>query len=313
MMRLFRTDDSIIYEADNISEGVWIELSAPDNDEITQVISSLKLNREDLMAAIDLEEKNRIEIHDNYTLILVDIPAKETRHQQESYTTIPLGIIITENNIGTVCSQETSVLGYFRQNRMKDFSTKKKLRFVYQIMFRASLLYQQALTDIDSKRTEFEENIENITSEQDLISLHELESTLVYFSTSLRGNYNVLNRLERYSRIQRYPEDKELLDDVIIENQQAIEMAQIYRDIIDSTRELMSSMIDSKLNNVMKRLTSITLILSIPTIISGLYGMNVDQNWMPLAYTPHGFGIISILTATICVVLIIYLRKKRML
>ena len=313
MIRLFRTDDSVIYEPETISDGVWIELSYPDDNEIAKVASSLKLNREDLTAAIDLEEKNRIEIHDNYTLILFDIPASETRHQQESYTTIPLGIIITENNIVTVCSQETSVLSYFRQNRMKDFSTKKKLRFVYQIMLRTSFLYQQVLTDIDRKRTEFEENIESITNEQDLISLHELESTLVYFSTSLRGNYNVLNRLERYSSIQRYPEDRELLDDVIIENQQAVEMAQIYRDIIDSTRELMSSMIDSKLNNVMKRLTSITLILSIPTIISGLYGMNLDQKWMPLAYTPHGFGIICLLTATVCVALIVYLRKKKML
>ena len=294
-------------------DGAWIEMSAPTTEEIQYIVSSLNLERDDVMAAIDPEEKIRVEVDDEYTLILVDIPAKEIRHNVDSYTTIPLGIILTEHNIVTICSEETPILNYFHDSRIRDFSTKKKLRFVYQIMLRTAMFYQQVLTVIDKTRTEFEESIERITDEQDLVNLHELESTLVYFATSLRGNGNVLNRLTRYGRLQQYPEDRELLDDVIVENQQAIEMTQIYRDIIDGTSDLMSSILDLRLNKVMKRLTSVTLVLSIPTVISGLYGMNVDTQWMPLAHTIHGFGIICLITLIICIFLMLYLRKKKML
>ena len=166
---------------------------------------------------------------------------------------------------------------------------------------------------IDRRRGEIEERIDKVESEEDLIRLHELETTLVYFATSLRGNGNVLDRLTRYKRLQQFPEDRELLDDVIVENKQAIEMTTIYKDIIDSTRELLSNVLDARLNNVMKRLTSITLILAVPTMISGMYGMNVDSRWMPLAGTVHGFGIIILITLIISILLMFLLHRKRML
>ena len=140
-----------------------------------------------------------------------------------------------------------------------------------------------------------------------------MESTLVYFATSLRANAVVMDRLTRYKRLEQYPEDKELLDDVIVENKQAIEMTMIYRDIINGTRELMSSVIDNRLNNVMKYLTSITLIMAVPTVVSGLYGMNVNQEGMPLAGSPWGFGLIALITLTICVVIFFILKKKKVL
>ncbi|MBR4027112.1 MAG: magnesium transporter CorA family protein, partial [Lachnospiraceae bacterium] len=142
---------------------------------------------------------------------------------------------------------------------------------------------------------------------------HELESTLVYFATSLRSNSVVLDRLTRYKRLEQYPEDKELLDDVIIENKQAIEMTSIYRDIINGTRELMSSVIDNRLNNVMKSLTSITLIMAIPTIISGLYGMNVNAESIPFADSPNAFLLISIIILLVCIIIMLFLRKKKVL
>ena len=187
------------------------------------------------------------------------------------------------------------------------------MRFVYQILFRTSAMYQSTLRIIDKKRTDIEENIGGNTEDEDLVNLHELESTLVYFATSLRANGVVLERLSRYKRLEQYLEDTELLDDVIIENKQAIEMTMIYRDIINGTRELVSSVINNRLNNVMKYLTSITLVMAIPTIISGLYGMNVSGKWMPLSDTPYGFGIICIGTLVICILILLILRKKNML
>ena len=139
------------------------------------------------------------------------------------------------------------------------------------------------------------------------------QRTLVYFATSLRANGVVLDRLTRYGRLRQYSEDQELLEDVIIENRQAIEMTQIYRDIINGTRELMSTVINNRLNNVMKYLAAITIVMSIPTIISGLWGMNVGGKWMPFSSTPHGFAIICVITLLLCIVVMLWLRKKKML
>lgn len=313
MMKFFRTDDQIIREVEKICDGCWIQMINPSSEECKEIADSLKVDIEDIQAALDVEESSRIELQDGYTLILVDIPTLEIRHEKQVYTTIPLGIILTQDVIVTVCTEDTSVLKNFIMSRVKEFSTKKRLRFVYQILYRAASNYQTNLRIIDKKRTEIEGRVGKNTEDADLIDLHELESTLVYFATSLRANGNVLDRLTRYKRLEQYPEDKELLDDVIVENRQAIEMTMIYRDIINGTRELMSSVIDNRLNNVMKYLTSITIVMAIPTVISGIYGMNVNEKWMPFANTPHGFLIICLMILMVCIVTMCVLRKKSML
>ena len=313
MIRYFKTDNQRIQEEEKIGDGVWVQMLQPTHQECAEIAEVLNVDIEDIQAALDEEESSRIELQDGYTLILVDIPSIETRHDKESYTTIPLGIILTDDEIVTVCTEDTPVLQVFLNNRVKEFSTKKKMRFVYQILCRISVLYQNDLRIIDKMRTEIEERVGEDTEEDDLIALHELESTLVYFATSLRANGVVLERLTRYKRLEQYPEDKELLGDVIVENKQAIEMTGIYRDIINGTRELMSTVIDNRLNNVMKSLTIITLIMAIPTVISGIYGMNVSSKWVPLATTAHGFMIIIGVIVVICVLILILLKKKRIL
>ena len=162
---------------------------------------------------------------------------------------------------------------------------------------------------------EYEEynGVKEDVKEEDLIMLHELESNLVYFATSLRANGAVIDRLSRYSRVRQFPEDKDLLDDVKVENGQAIEMTVIYRDIIHGTRELLSNMIDIRLNNVMKYLAAITIVMAIPNIISGFYGMNVSAKWVPLVGTPFGFGIICVATFVVCLIVLKVLKKKKML
>ena len=313
MVKYYKTDDRQIHEEEKIQNGVWIQMVNPSVAEGQMIADALNVDIEDVLAALDEEESSRIELQDGYTLILVDIPSIEIRHDKESYTTIPLGIILTSDEIITICTEDTPVLQAFLNNRVKEFSTKKKHRFVYQILYRVSVLYQSDLRIIDMMRTEIEERVGDDTEEEDLVALHELESTLVYFATSLRANGNVLDRLTRYKRLEQYPEDKELLGDVIVENKQAIEMTSIYRDIINGTRELMSSVIDNRLNNVMKYLTSITIVMAIPTVISGMYGMNVDGNGMPFANSVAGFGIVCLITLLVCIITMFVLRKKKML
>lgn len=313
MVSIYRTDDRIIHEEEQLESGVWINMINPTVTEGEEIAKELNIDLQDLLAALDEDESSRVELEDGYTLILVDIPATEIRHDKEAYNTIPLGIVLTQDIIITVCTEETPVLQAFVNGRVKEFSTKKKLRFVYQILFRAATLYQSHLRIIDKKRTEIEERIDNHTEDADLIDLHALESTLVYFATSLRANDAVLDRLTRYKRLEQYPDDKDLLDDVIVENRQAIEMTTIYRDIINGTRELMSSVLDNRLNNVMKVLTSVTLVMGIPTLISGLYGMNVSSEGMPFANEPYGFGVVCIMALVICSVILLILKKKKML
>lgn len=312
MVNYYRTDDRKIHEEDEITPGVWVDMVNPSVTEGEEIAEELGIDIQDLLAALDEEESSRMELEDGYTLILVDIPTIEIRHEKEAYTTIPLGIILTSDVIITVCTEETSVLQGFVNGRVKEFSTKKKLRFVYQILFRVATLYQTNLRFIDKKRTEIEEKIDD-SEDVDLFDLHTLESTLVYFATSLRANAVVLDRLTRYKRFEQYPDDKDLLDDVIVENKQAVEMTAIYRDIINGTRELMSSVLDNRLNNVMKTLTSITLVMGIPTLVSGIYGMNVSGRWMPLANVPHGFGIICLIILVLCLAMLLLLHRKRFL
>ena len=313
MLAIYETVNRRLTRADEIEEGTWICLTAPSQEEIREVAATLDIEPADVQAALDPEESARISLEDGYTVIIVDIPLKVDGAAEGVYTTIPLGILLTQTTITTVCSVDTPVLSDFASCRVRGFSTKKKMRFVYQILYRTATIYQTNLRIIDKRRTEIEERIGQHTEDVDLIDLHELESTLVYFATSLRANGVVLDRLTRYKRLEQYPEDTELLGDVIVENQQAIEMTSIYRDIINGTRELMSSVIDNRLNNVMKYLTSITIVMAIPTVISGIYGMNVDERWMPFANTPHGFLLICVLTLLICIITMLILRKKKML
>ena len=313
MIEIFRTDHCQLNRLEEYTDGIWINIVNPTSRELNKIAEKYDIEIDDLASSLDEEESSRITLEDGYTLLLVDIPTPEVRHEKKMYTTIPLGIVIKQETIITICREDTPVINYFINNKVREFSTKKKMRFIYQILFRSAYLYQLYLRGIDKKRVEIEERVDGDTQNIDLIELHELESTLVYFATSLRSNSVDIERLRRYKRLEQYPEDMELLEDVIVEYQQAIEMTTIYRDIIDGTRELLSSIIDNRLNNVMKYLTSITIVMAIPTIISGIYGMNVDEKWMPFANTPFGFGVICLIIVIICIITLWILRKKKML
>lgn len=313
MMKIYRTQDKQLTRATDFTEGVWVCMTAPTQEEVREVAATLDIEQADLQAALDPEESARIALEDGYTVILVDIPIKPAGQGEGIYTTVPLGILLTQDLIITVCSVETAVLGDFAACRVRGFSTRKKMRFVYQILYRAATLYQQELRLIDRRRQSIEKNLTGALRDSDLMELHGLESSLVYFATSLRTNLTVLDRLTRYKRLEQYPDDRELLDDVIVEIRQAIEMTGIYRDDIKGTRELFSSILDNRLNNAMKYLTSITLIMAVPTVISGLYGMNVNLDGMPFANSFWGFTIVCGIIVAVCLVSAWILHKKHML
>lgn len=313
MISRYITENGTLREINEYVPGMWINMTSPSHDESLEIAEKYNIDLTDVRAALDEEESSRVDVNEDYVLILFDIPTVEIRHNQEAYTTIPLGIIWTDEAIITVCSVESPVIKHFVVNHLKDFTTKKQVRFTYQIIYRTNMLYQSYLRIIDRRRLEMEERMGGITENSDIINLHELESNLVYFDTSLRANRMIVDRLTRYSGIKKFPEDQELLDDVIVENLQAIEMTQIYRDILKGTRELMSTMIDNRQNNIMKYLTAITIVMAIPTIISGIYGMNVNAEGMPFANSPYGFTIVCGITLLVCLIVAFFLRKRKML
>ena len=314
MLTKFITIDGVLHPTNDIIDNCWICLTSPNYNEVTDIADHFNIDIDDIKSALDLEESSRIEINTEYTLILVDIPSREYRNGNEAYTTIPLAILLTDTNVITVCAEDTPVLTAFKEGRVKEIDTAKKMRFIYQILYNNTIVYLTFLRQIDISRQNIEAqaSVYQSTKNTDLIKLHELESNLVYFDTSLRGNNIILDKLSRYDSVKRYPEDMELLNDVLIENAQAIEMAKIYRDILIGTRELLASLIDNTLNTVMKRLTSITIIMAIPTIISGFYGMNVNSDGMPLASVRPAFFYISIITAITCIAAAFILKKKNL-
>ena len=311
MIKIYKTEESIVNEIEKVEDGCWINMVTPTMEECINISEQFDIDIADVRAALDDEESSRVDLEDGYTLILVDIPSIEIRHKQEAYTTIPLGIILADGVIITVCSEETPVLQAFEKRRVRDFSTKKKMRFVYQILYRATSVYQNYLRVIDKRRREIEERISDDTEDKDLIDLHELESNLVYFATSLRANGVVLDRLTRYERLKQFPEDSEILEDVIVENKQAIEMANIYSGILSSMMGTFASVISNNLNVVMKVLSVITIVMSIPTIVFSAYGMNLSPSGMPFSADKWGFLVVILLSILVSIVAAVILSKKK--
>ena len=269
MIQIFRTEDGVVHQKDERLPGSWIALTNPTATEILEISDAYQIDPDHLRAPLDEEERSRIEVEDNYTLVLVDIPAIEERNGKDWYVTIPLGIVMTW-----------------------DFHTFMKTRFILQILYKNASLYLQYLRIIDKKSEVIERKLHQSQKNQELIELLELEKSLVYFTTSLRSNEVVLEKLLRNEKIKKYPEDTELLEDVINENKQAIEMANIYSGILSGTMDAFASVISNNLNIVMKFLATITIVMSIPTMVASFYGMNVNSAGMPFADSPYGFVIV---------------------
>ena len=292
MIRIFKTEDGAMHEKEEMQPGCWIALTNPTRAEIFEISEQFGIEVDDLRAPLDEEERSRIEVEEEYTLVLVDIPSIEERSGKDWFVTIPLAIIMTNDVLITVCLEETPVLTSFMDGRVRDFHTFMKTRFILQILYKNATQYLQYLRIIDKTSEVIERKLHQSQKNEELIELLELEKSLVYFTTSLRSNEVVLEKLLRTEKIKKYPEDTDLLEDVIVENKQAIEMAGIYSGILSGTMDAFASVISNNLNIVMKFLATVTIVMSIPTMVASFYGMNVNSRGMPFANHPYGFVIV---------------------
>lgn len=298
MLEIFKSIEDTLFKLEEIEDGAWINLVNPTNEELDFIEEELSVERDFLRAALDDEESARLESEEGQVLILVDTPYVEKQDDHIIYETLPLGIIITNKNIITVCLKKSIVLDQFEKNSIRTFCTYKKYRFLYQILYKNAQRYLLYLRQIDRMSNKIEEQLHQSMKNKELIQLLDLSKSLVYINTSLNANQLVLEKILRINIIKKYSEDEDLLEDVIIENKQAIEMANIYSGILSNTMDAFASLISNNLNIVMKLLTSITILMAIPTIFSGLFGMNFTN--LPFANSPYAFWIvvgISVLTA----------------
>lgn len=309
MLNIYKTIGDSLYTLDNIEDNAWINLTNPTEDELDFIEENLNIERDFLNAALDEEESARVDIDKDQILILVDTPSVEKTDNHIVYETLPLGIILTEKNIITVCLKDSIVLDQFEKNSVRTFSTNKKFRFIYQILYRNAQRYLLYLRQIDKMSDQVEKRLHKSMKNKELIQLLDLEKSLVYITTALKANEAVLEKILKLDIIKKFPDDIDLLDDVIVENKQAIEMANIYSGILSGMMDAFASIISNNLNIVMKVLASITIIMSIPTIFASFYGMNVIN--IPFSSSPYGFYIVIGMSAiTSLIAGLIFMKKN---
>jgi magnesium transporter len=300
MMTIHKTVGGRMEELQAVEEGCWINLTYPSEEELQTLIDTLHVEPDFLRAALDEEETSRIDTEDGQTLIMIDTPAVERSDTAVVYSTQPLGIIVTQTHIITVSLRESSVIRDFTGGLVKGVSTAKKTSFILHILLRVAKRYLQYLKQIDKLYNHMERQLYKSQRNKELIQLLDLEKSLVYFNTSLKANEVTLEKILRGRIVTLYEEDHDLLEDVLIEVRQAIEMANIYSSIISGMMDAFASVISNNLNVIMKVLTSITILLTIPNIVFSFYGMNVlhlplDQFWwFPLGLSVLLVGVIAV-------------------
>ncbi|MBR4260363.1 MAG: magnesium transporter CorA family protein [Clostridia bacterium] len=314
MIKIYNTnvETNETLETEKISKGCWINMVSPSEKEIKRVCEETNISDDFIRYALDYEEKARIDIEDDGTILfIIDVPILEKEQDSEIYTTMPVGLIVVRDDFFiTVSLKKNKIISGLEHSVGKKITTYKKSRFIFQFFYENASVFLKLLKQIN-KETEVAESILKKTLQnRELFKLMSLEKSLVYFTTSLKANELVMEKTLRGKIIKLYEEDEDLLEDAIVENKQAIEMSKIYSDILNSTMDAYASIVSNNLNGVMKMLTSITIILAIPTLIASLWGMNVP---VPLQNNPFGFIILSVLMVVVTLLTIIWLKRRDLL
>ncbi len=309
MICIYKTSNNILERIDNIESGCWINIVQPSEQELLFISKKTDISLDLLNAALDEEETSRIDVELSNILIIVDVPFTSIEENSLTYGTYPLGIISNDNYIVTISIKKNKVISDFIDGKIKNFYTNKRPRFTLQILNKITTYFLLYLRQIDKKSQLIHNKIHKSMKNKELMQLLSLEKSLVYFSTSLKSNEMTLEKLLKYDFIQKYEEDKHLLEDVIIDNKQAIEMAHIYASVLSSLLEFFAALISNNLNMVMKFLASMTIVISVPSIIFTMWGSNVP---LPFANNPFGFLILLLIALLLSSIIAIILYKKGM-
>jgi len=315
MLHIYRKCGSPIEELQECSSerGLWYCLVNPTNEELSEVQKVTGVPVDILGPALDEEERPRVEVEEAWILIIVNIPLMK---DEDNFDTIPLGIIITRDHFITVTIKHTEILSFFASDKDINLDTMKRTRFLFKILYKTAEMYLKHLAFINRHTDRIEQTLRQSMKNKDLFRLFQLSRSLVYFTGSLKDNGVVMKKLMRYMKmaqfqhlLKMYEEDEDLLEDVIIENEQALDMVEMHSNILNGLMNAFASIISNNVNIVMKFLTTITIILAVPTMIASFWGMNVKVPWL-VGQNEWGFFYVAILAVVITSVIAFFLLKK---
>ncbi|MBC7382972.1 MAG: magnesium transporter CorA family protein [Bacteroidia bacterium] len=310
MIQFFKSSYNKLIEVESIEKDGWINVVSPTLQEIEMLSGQLLVPPEVFSDPLDPDENSRVESHKNALLIVCRIPCENGYESHLPYSTVALGILLKRDLIVTVCSRPTEVIQLFKEGKVKHFFTANRERFVMQIFYRSSLLFLKYLKYINNKADEIEMMLHRSTRNRELLDLLKLEKSLVFFSTSLKSNELMMQRLQRNHLYELTKEtERELIEDVSIETSQAIEMAKIYSNILGNMMGAHSSIISNNLNITIRYLTTVTIILTLPIMVASIYGMNVP---LPFQNNPHAFWIVTMIALLLSLLGVFFFRKKNL-
>ncbi len=298
MITILKSGDQGLEALEEITKGCWINVVDPTPAELVR-LRELNVPAEFITYPLDLDERPRVEREDGETMILLRVPHAQGETADVPYTTIPLGIVMDGQWIMTVCRHDHDLLRELSGGKMRGLSTAKRNRFILQLLLSAANKYLAHLREINKAVDVLEDRLQMSMKNRELMELLKYQKSLVYFTTALKANELMMERLHRTGFFRTYPDDEDLLEDVITENQQAIEMTNIASNILSSMMDAFASIISNNMNVVIKFLTAITIVLTLPTLISSFYGMNVR---VPLQEWPYTSWLILLVSAVMALV-----------
>ena len=310
MIQYFKNINGVTTAIEQADNETWVNILPPlKHEEFAEVSGTLDIPIEFLQDSLDIDERSRFELEDNVKLIVIKTPTENNSFNESDsfYITIPICIILTHNQIVTVNSFENGAIKKFLntfQNRHAD----KKNMMVLKIFEKVTHAFMEYLKEINHRRNILEQKLYDSNRNEELLELMRIQKSLVYFVTALRSNELLMMKLVRTNFLGLNEEEKEFLDDLVVDISQALEMAHIYTNILSSTLDAFASIISNNQNIVLKRLTSITIILQFPVLIASIYGMNVP---IPYQHSAHAFYIPIILALSVSIIMGVYFMKKK--
>jgi magnesium transporter len=291
VLTIFKNTEQGLETIDKLANGSWVNVIDPTPDEVNMLVE-MGVDADLITYSLDLDEMARVERDEGYTFILLRIPYYQGENNDIPFATIPLGIILMDNFVVSVCKHENDIVRFLTNGKYRGMKTGKRYRFVLYALLEAASRYLLHLREINRNVEHLEDQLQKSTRNREVLELLKYQKSLVYFTTALRSNEVVMERLQRMQIFNQYEDDQDLLEDVLTENQQAIQMVNISADILSSMMDAFASIISNNLNTVMKALTALTIVISMPTIVSSLWGMNVR---VPFAESPLGFGVVVLI------------------
>ena len=307
MITIYKSDRRGLFTINELVHNSWVNVVDPSTDEIAQLSQDIGIPHDFITASLDIDERARIDREDDTRLILLRIPHFQGEDEDVPFATVPIGIILTNEIIITVSKVRNILFRDFIDSKVAEFYTGKRNRFILQILLRTAKQYLRDLRKINREVDLLEDKLQRSMRNEELLGLLKYQKSLVYFTTALKSNELMMERLQRSHLFEKYPDDQELLEDVLIENRQAIEMVGIANDILSQMMDAFASIISNNLNVVMKFLTSVTIVLMVPTLVASFYGMNVG---LPLQSSPYAFLLTLVLSFVISAVVVYFFWKK---